>query len=69
MAKAPTVKDLQTDIRWTKKYIKAIWEAKQAGDFATAAEIANEISAIWGTISGNFEDAETGRWTLVIDSE
>ena len=57
MAKAPTVKDLQTDIRWTKKYIKAIWEAKQAGDFATAAEISNEIGAIWAGISDSFEQA------------
>lgn len=58
MSKAPTIKDLKADIAWTRDYISQIMEAKRAGDFETAATLANEISAIWATISGDFEDAE-----------
>lgn len=58
MAKAPTITAIKSDIRWTKEYINRILEAKRNNDFATAAELANEISAIWATISGDFEDAE-----------
>lgn len=60
-AKAPTIGALKTDVAWTKDYIKQILEAKRNGDYATAAELANEISAIWATIAGDFEDAENAR--------
>lgn len=59
--KAPTIGAIKTDIRWTKEYLNQILEAKRNGDYATAAGLANEISAIWATISGDFEDAENAR--------
>lgn len=57
-AKAPTVSAINAEIRWTKQYIRMILEAKRNGDYASAAELANYISAGWATISGDFEDAE-----------
>lgn len=57
-AKAPTVKALKADIKWTREYIAQILEAKRNGDYTTAADLANEISAIWATISGDFDEAE-----------
>ena len=58
MSKAPTIKDVKSDVAWTKTYIGYILDAKRRGDFAAAAQWANEISAIWGTISWKFEEAE-----------
>lgn len=57
--KAPTIKDIKSDVAWTKTYINYILEAKRRGDFEAAAQWANEISAIWGTVSYNFEEAES----------
>lgn len=55
--KAPSFKDLKIDIATTRSYMKQLTDAKRAGDYATAAEIANEISAIWSSISWNFEES------------
>jgi hypothetical protein len=56
--KAPTLAEIQSDINWTKTYIGYIRDAKRNGDYERAAQWANEISAIWGTISYKFEEAQ-----------
>ena len=56
--KAPTLADMKADIRWTKDYINQIMLAKREGRYADAAELCNEISCIWGSFSGQFEEAE-----------
>ena len=58
--KAPTIAELAVDIRWTRDYIATIRAMKRAGDYATAAEYCMEISAIWATIAGDFDDAANG---------
>jgi hypothetical protein len=55
--KAPTNAEIASDIKWTREYIGYIRDAKKAGDFESASRWANEISAIWGTISYKFEEA------------
>lgn len=57
-AKAPTIKYIKTDVAWTRTYIGYILDAKRAGDYEAAAQWANEISAIWGTIALKFDEAE-----------
>lgn len=55
--KPPTKKSVHTDVQWTKEYIGYIKDAHAQGDFRKAARWANEISAIWATISGEYEAA------------
>jgi len=49
-----TKKSLQSDIKWTKEYIYAVKQYHAEGNYKLAAEFANEISAMWGTIQGDF---------------
>jgi len=55
--KAPTVADIASAVKWTKIYVGYIRDFKRAGDYAAAAQWANEISAIWATMSGDFDEA------------
>jgi hypothetical protein len=55
--KAPTIAAIKKDIKWMKLYIGYIMDAKSNGDYEGAAQWANEISAMWATISGQFEEA------------
>jgi hypothetical protein len=56
--KAPSLADIQSDVKWTKYYVEQIRIAKRAKDYVAAAQWANEISAIWGTISMQFDEAQ-----------
>jgi hypothetical protein len=55
--KAPTVAQLRREMLYTKRAFKAMLEAKREGNFEFAAEIANELSGIWGGIGSDFEEA------------
>lgn len=55
--KPPTKKSIHRDVQWTKEYIGYIKAAHDRGDFREAAKWANEISAIWGTIMGEYDAA------------
>lgn len=57
MAKSITKSSVQKDIKWTKYYINLVKECHDAGDYEQAAQWANEISAIWGGIQGEFLEA------------
>lgn len=57
-AKSPTIKDIKSDVAWTRTYIGYILDAKRNGDYESAAQWANEISAIWATVAGTFDEAE-----------
>jgi hypothetical protein len=57
MSKVMTQSELQDDVTWTRQYINQIKEANRQGNYALACELASEISAIWATIAGQFDDA------------
>lgn len=59
--KPPTAAAIAADIKWTRDYIATIRAAKRAGDYVTAADYCMEISAIWATIAGQFDDAANGK--------
>jgi len=59
--KAPTAAAIAADVKWTREYLATIRAAKRAGDYVTAASYCMEISAIWATIAGQFDDAANGK--------
>ena len=56
--KAPTVADIASAVKWTKIYTRYIRDFKRAGDYAAAAQWADEISGIWGTVASDFDAAD-----------
>ena len=60
MSKA-LLKSVWNDVGWTKEYINEIRQAIREERYDDASQWANEISAIWGTISGNCEDEQIAK--------
>lgn len=56
-----TLQYIKNDVGWTKEYISELNQAVREKRYEDASRWANEISAIWATISGMCEDKQIAK--------